>query len=198
MAGRRQLDAEPGALLHEEAMRDLGEDAAAVAKLGIGTDRAAMVEIVQDLQALLDDRMGLAVLHVGDEADAAGVLLIGRIIETLALRHRRVAHRREGRCRSRHARLAGSAHRQTPLARSPGLARPIRLPSPHHPSRAGLSRTCGGDDERAARAGYSSGGFGRAVIVAPAASAGAQAHGPGRAWSGRRFTDWRRTIGSGV
>jgi hypothetical protein len=96
-------------------MRDLGEDTAAVAELGIGADGAAMVEIMQDLQALLHDGVGLAVLHVGDEADAAGIFLEGGIVEPLALRHRRITHCREGRRRCRHARLAGSAHRQTPL-----------------------------------------------------------------------------------
>ena len=66
-------------------MRDLDEDAAAVAELGIGADGAAMVEIVQDLQALLDDGVGLAVLHVGDEADAAGILLHRRVVEPLCV-----------------------------------------------------------------------------------------------------------------
>ena len=49
--------------------------------IGIGADRAAMVEVDEDLQALLDDGVRLAVLHVGDEADAAGVLLVRRVVE---------------------------------------------------------------------------------------------------------------------
>ena len=42
-------------------------------------------------QALLDDRVRLAVLHVGDEADAAGILLVGGIVE--ALRRRQAGSR---------------------------------------------------------------------------------------------------------
>ena len=111
----RQRNAERGALLLEEAMRDLGEDAAAVAELGIGADGAAMVEIAQDLQALLDQPVALAVLHVGDEADAARVLLVARVVEPPARRQGGITHGRRkpvGRCA---ARLTVSAHRQPHL-----------------------------------------------------------------------------------
>ena len=64
-------------------MRNLQQHAAAVAGLGIGADRAAMVEIEQDLQAHLDQFMRLGVVHVGDEADAAGVMLVARVIKSL-------------------------------------------------------------------------------------------------------------------
>ena len=43
-----QPDAELGAFGGEELMRDLDQDAAAVAHLGVGAHRAAMVEVVQD------------------------------------------------------------------------------------------------------------------------------------------------------
>jgi hypothetical protein len=43
-------------------------------------------------RALLDDRMALAVLHVRDEADAARVALVRRIVEALRLRHVGIAH----------------------------------------------------------------------------------------------------------
>ena len=39
----------------------------------------------EDLQALLQDAVGLAALDVDDEADAAGVVLVGRIIESSGL-----------------------------------------------------------------------------------------------------------------
>jgi threonine aldolase len=42
-----------------------------------------MVDVAQDVEALLDDGVALAVLHVGDEADAAGILLLGGIVEAL-------------------------------------------------------------------------------------------------------------------
>ena len=90
MAGRRQVDAELGAFGREEAMRNLHEHAAAVAELGVGADRAAMVEIDEDLQALLEDVVRLAVAHVGDEADAAGIVLPGGVVEALGARQERV------------------------------------------------------------------------------------------------------------
>ena len=43
-----------------------------------------------------DDGVGLAVLHVGDEADAAGILLVRRIVEPLRRRQGRIAGRRAG------------------------------------------------------------------------------------------------------
>ena len=55
MAGLGQGEAELGAFLGEEAVRDLGQHAAAVAERRVGAGRAAMVEVDQDLQALLED-----------------------------------------------------------------------------------------------------------------------------------------------
>ena len=83
MALRRQLEAELGAFGRKEPVRDLRQHAAAVAELGVRAHRAAMVEVDQNLQALFEDVMRLAVLHVGDEADAAGIMLVGRIVERL-------------------------------------------------------------------------------------------------------------------
>jgi hypothetical protein len=41
------------------------------------------IEVLEDLQALLDDLVTFLALDVGDEADAAGVVLVLRVIETL-------------------------------------------------------------------------------------------------------------------
>ena len=61
-------------------MRDLNQHAAAIARLGIGADRAAMVEIAQNLEAHVDHFVRLAIAHVRDETDPAGVMLLdGRI-----------------------------------------------------------------------------------------------------------------------
>ena len=70
----------------EEAVRDLDQDAAAVAHHRIGADGAAVGEVPEDREPLLDDGVRLHVLHVGDEADAAGVLLVLRVVESLARR----------------------------------------------------------------------------------------------------------------
>ena len=68
-----------------ELVGDLDQDAGAVAHQLVGADRAAVVEVLQDLQALLDDRVRLSALDVGDEADAAGVVLVDRTVQALAL-----------------------------------------------------------------------------------------------------------------
>jgi hypothetical protein len=52
---------------------------------------AAVVEVEENLQALGDDLVRLAVLHVGDEADAAGIVLATWVVEALGLRQRRVS-----------------------------------------------------------------------------------------------------------
>ena len=55
LAGRRQLDALARHLGAVELVGDLDQDAGAVAHQLVGADGAAMVEVLEDLQALLDD-----------------------------------------------------------------------------------------------------------------------------------------------
>ena len=64
-------------------MRYLHEDAGAVARERVRADRAAMSEVLQDLEAMLDDLMARPRLQVGDEADAASIVLAFRIVESL-------------------------------------------------------------------------------------------------------------------
>ena len=91
MARPRQVEAELGAFGGEEPVRDLGQDAATVAERGVRPHRAAMVEVDQDLQALFENVVRLAILHVGDKTDAAGIMLPGRIVEALGGRRQRIA-----------------------------------------------------------------------------------------------------------
>ncbi len=63
---------------------NLDQDAGAVAHQRVRADRAPVVEVLQDLQALLDDGVALVALDVGDEADAAGVVLVGWVVQDLA------------------------------------------------------------------------------------------------------------------
>ena len=58
---------------------------AAVARLGIGADGAAMLEVSQDSQALLENAMALVVADVGIEADAAGIVVAGGVVEPKGL-----------------------------------------------------------------------------------------------------------------
>ena len=67
-------------------MRDLHQNAGAVAGARIGADRAAMLEIAQDRERVVDDLVRLAALDVGDEADAAGILLERGIVKSLRRR----------------------------------------------------------------------------------------------------------------
>ena len=90
MAGRGQGEAQLLAFRREEIVGDLGQHAAAVAEGRIGADRAAMVEIDQDLKALLEDGVRLAVLHVGHKADAAGIVLLRRVVEAVRAGGQRV------------------------------------------------------------------------------------------------------------
>ena len=81
----------------EEAVRDLDERAAAVAELGVGAGRAAMVEVDEDLQPATDDVVRLAVAEIRDEADAAGIMLLGRVVEAVRRRQERIGHAQSGR-----------------------------------------------------------------------------------------------------
>ena len=82
LARRGQIDALLGHLGTEELVRDLDQDARAVAHQRVCADRAAVVEVLEDLQTLLDDGMRLLALDVRDEADAAGIVFLGRVIQT--------------------------------------------------------------------------------------------------------------------
>jgi hypothetical protein len=80
-------------------MRDLHQDAGAVTGARVGADGTAVLEIAEDVERVRDDRVGLVALDVGDEADAAGILLQARILETLGRRARIVFLNRIGRFR---------------------------------------------------------------------------------------------------
>ena len=95
LAGLRQRDAELLRLAREELVRDLHQDAGAVAGARIGADRAAMLEIAAgSCSASCDDLVRLAALDVGDEADAAGILGERGIVEAV-----RLPASRDRRCR---------------------------------------------------------------------------------------------------
>ena len=64
-------------------MRDLEQNPGAIPGVDFAAARAAMAEVVQDLQRLLHNRMRLSTFDVGDKTDAARVVFMGRIVETL-------------------------------------------------------------------------------------------------------------------
>ena len=80
-AGRRQhhtLDRHLGAVI---VVGDLDQDAGAVAHQLVGAHRTAVIQVLQDLQTLLDDVVRARTLDVGDEADAAGIVLVARVVQ---------------------------------------------------------------------------------------------------------------------
>ncbi len=86
VAGLRQLDAELARHRTEEAVRDLDQDTGTVAGERVRPDRAAVVEIHQDLETLADQVVALVTLDVRDEADAARVVLVRGVVEPLLFR----------------------------------------------------------------------------------------------------------------
>jgi len=51
----------------------------------VGTDRTAVIQVLQDFEALQHDVVGFPALDVGDETHAAGIMFIGGIVKTLLL-----------------------------------------------------------------------------------------------------------------
>ncbi len=76
LARRRQLDALRGQLGAVVLVGDLDQDARAVAHQLVGTDRAAVVEVLEDLEALRDDVVRALATDMRDEAYPAGVALV--------------------------------------------------------------------------------------------------------------------------
>ncbi len=77
--------------LAEEGIRDLQQDAGTVAGQRIGAGGAAVGEVLEDPQTLLDDTVALLPLDVGDEPDTTGVVLVGRVVQSLG-GNRRLSH----------------------------------------------------------------------------------------------------------
>ena len=87
LAGRRELDALLGHFLAIELVRNLDQDAGPVALERVGANGAAVIEVLQDQQALLDDPVVLLSLDVGHETHTASVVFVGGVIQTLLLRY---------------------------------------------------------------------------------------------------------------
>ena len=82
-AGRRQRESQACALAHEELVRNLDQDAGAVAGLRIAAARSAVRQVDQNLNSLDDDIVRLLAADVGDKPDTAGVAFVGGVVKTL-------------------------------------------------------------------------------------------------------------------
>ncbi len=78
VAGGGQLEADDLAV---EGVGDLEEHAGAVTGVRVGSGGAAVVDVGQDLQAPVHDASRRPPVQVRDEADAAGVMLVGGVVE---------------------------------------------------------------------------------------------------------------------
>ncbi len=76
-------EAERGAFAGEEFVRDLDEDAGAIAGLGIAAAGAAMGQVDEDLDAFGDNVVGFMAFDAGDETDTAGVMFVSGVVEAL-------------------------------------------------------------------------------------------------------------------
>src|SRR5438128_5516762 len=85
LARGRQLHALLRHFLAIEAVGDLDQEARAVGEFRVPAYRAAMGEVAQHRQSLLDDGVRLPALDVRDEADAARVVLVFRTVQALGL-----------------------------------------------------------------------------------------------------------------
>src|SRR3546814_3006880 len=77
--------------LREEVLRYRYVEAGAVARLAVGVHRTAMPDRLQRLGALQHDLAARLAVDGGDQADAAGVVLLGGIVGVPRLEIRRVA-----------------------------------------------------------------------------------------------------------
>jgi len=75
---RGQLEVDDGA---QERVGDLDEDAGAVAGLLVSARGAAMLEVLERLERERDDVVIRLVAQPSDDADAASVVLVARVVE---------------------------------------------------------------------------------------------------------------------
>ena len=67
-------------------MGNLQQDAGAIASLGVGAHGAAVLEVLEDRQPVAHHAVALGIMDIGDEADAAGIVFVARIVKTVRFR----------------------------------------------------------------------------------------------------------------
>ena len=94
VTGGREIELDDGAI---ERVRDLQEDAGAVAGVGLRTGRTAVLQVRQRREAGANQFVGSNTVQVGDEGDAARVVLVSGVVEADLARGR--AHDHIHQCR---------------------------------------------------------------------------------------------------
>jgi hypothetical protein len=62
------------------ASGNLDQDASAVAHQFVSPHGTSVLEVFENLQALLNNSMALLAFYVGDETDTTGIVFIGRVV----------------------------------------------------------------------------------------------------------------------
>jgi hypothetical protein len=84
MIDRRQLDTLFGPFRAEKRIGNLHEHACAIAHQRVGADGTAMRQVFEHEQPVFNDLVRLDALHMRDEADAAGVMFVARVVQALS------------------------------------------------------------------------------------------------------------------
>ena len=79
----RQLNADTAAGVLQELMRQLHQNAGAVARCRVATAGTAMGEVDQNLERFFDDAVGFLAFQITDEADPTGVVFVGWRVQAL-------------------------------------------------------------------------------------------------------------------
>ena len=88
-----QINSKFFAFFAEEYMGDLRKHSRAVARFRIATRRAAIGEVDEHLKTLADNVVALFAANAGDQAHAAGVVLVARMVKPLRARSANMAIR---------------------------------------------------------------------------------------------------------
>ena len=80
-AQRREVDAGGGCNVAKQPIGHLHEDPRPIAGLGVGTERTAVSEVLERRQPEVDDRMTGAAPELGNERDAAGIVLVRGVVQ---------------------------------------------------------------------------------------------------------------------
>ena len=96
LAKRGQSHADLGHVFTEQGVWNLNQDTRAVAHQGVRTDRAAVVEVFQNLECLPHDRMAFLAFDVCHKTNTTGVVFVGGVVQTLMLQINFVGSRSHG------------------------------------------------------------------------------------------------------
>jgi hypothetical protein len=84
---RGQLKTQAPGFFGKEFVRDLDHDAGPVAGLWVSAYSTPVLEVLENAQAVVDRAVALDVVDVGNEANAAGIMLVAGVTKPMRLAH---------------------------------------------------------------------------------------------------------------